>query len=507
MVVGDPENLAHGLHRPATRLADVAHVDVDGGELGAGPTIAGSSDRCACGSQVSHGKQRPGRHGAAWRPVKPISTSRGSPDAGLMMSSEAGSGSAIFGSDGVLGELLDERDHVRGRMNGLAGGVREVPGMHQELKAQNACEHFSRGHAIAEGQLAPKPSFAPGGKTRFHGHCNLVFERSKSRTGWNLGDHGVCCFAELSHTAEQVFGEHDDVVVAARRLTVVLIDIDRAEHLAADGPRGLGRGQVIQFLWACRPWVRSCVAVAGGVLQAVHEVIPAIAMTRCGLGSEPAMRQPDACSTFDRLEVHRHGRAAGRWDPSILAIPTHDLRFGRVSRCCGPPSTSRQTPVRNSASSLAKNMIDLATSSGVARRPMGMPSTTIFSMCSGRSALPIVFRSNPVAADTGATQFTRMSGASSTARPLVSVMTAPFDALYGVSPLRGRRPPIDAVLTIELPGRHVRREVLGRKEHASDIDRPHEVELLGREIDHVATTMRQPGIGGRRCRYHPTQRP
>ncbi|KAG1648001.1 hypothetical protein GQR58_030162 [Nymphon striatum] len=270
----------------------------------------------------------------AWRPVKPISTSRGSPDAGLMMSSEAGSGSAIFGSDGVLGELLDERDHVRGRMNGLAGGVREVPGMHQELKAQNACEHFSRGHAIAEGQLAPKPSFAPGGKTRFHGHSS-------------------------------------------------------------------------------RAWAMP--------------------------------------SAFRRYS---------RWRPCWRSS-TRPASF-RMRRCW--ETAGRDTSIRAA-------------------------------------------RSNPVAADTGATQFTRMSGASSTARPLVSVMTAPFDALYGVSPLRGRRPPIDAVLTIELPGRHVRREVLGRKEHASDIDRPHEVELLGREIDHVATTMRQPGIGGRRCRYHPTQRP
>ena len=30
-------------------------------------------------------------------------------------------------------------------------------------------------------------------------------------------------------------------------------------------------------------------------------------------------------------------------------------------------------------------------------------------------------------------------------------MTAAFDALYGVRPLRGRRPPIDAVLTMAPP--------------------------------------------------------
>ena len=83
---------------------------------------------------------------------------------------------------------------------------------------------------------------------------------------------------------------------------------------------------------------------------------------------------------------------------------------------------------------------------------MGIPSITIFSRFSDSFSTPMALMSKPVGADTGATQFTRMSGASSTARPLVNVMTAPFDALYGVRPLRGRRPPIEAVLTMAPPG-------------------------------------------------------
>ncbi|KAG1648005.1 1,2-phenylacetyl-CoA epoxidase, subunit C [Nymphon striatum] len=46
---------------------------------GAGPTIAGSSDRCACGSQVSHGKQRPGRGADADQADIPLREARSDP--------------------------------------------------------------------------------------------------------------------------------------------------------------------------------------------------------------------------------------------------------------------------------------------------------------------------------------------------------------------------------------------------------------------------------------------
>ena len=55
--------------------------------------------------------------------------------------------------------------------------------------------------------------------------------------------------------------------------------------------------------------------------------------------------------------------------------------------------------------------------------------TTCASIASGGVSIPIAFLSNPVGDETGATQLTRMSGASSAARPRVSVMTAPLDAL------------------------------------------------------------------------------
>ena len=53
---------------------------------------------------------------------------------------------------------------------------------------------------------------------------------------------------------------------------------------------------------------------------------------------------------------------------------------------------------------------------------------------------------------TGQSALTRMlSGPSSAAIDLVIVITAPLDALYQVRPGRGRRPAVEAVLTMQPP--------------------------------------------------------
>src|SRR6202034_2231830 len=93
-----------------------------------------------------------------------------------------------------------------------------------------------------------------------------------------------------------------------------------------------------------------------------------------------------------------------------------------------PPSTSRTTPVRNSASSEQRNNAEAAISDGLEKRPSGIVARNL-ARISGES-VPRKVGSKGVSPATGASPFTLMrSGASSTAIDLVSRFTAPFDPL------------------------------------------------------------------------------
>ena len=86
-------------------------------------------------------------------------------------------------------------------------------------------------------------------------------------------------------------------------------------------------------------------------------------------------------------------------------------------------------------------------SAGLEKRPKGMPATN-FSRFSGVSAMPMKVSSKPVSPMTGQMALTRMpSGASSTARDLVRMFTAPLVLLYTESPGLGRSAAVEEVLT------------------------------------------------------------
>jgi hypothetical protein len=102
-------------------------------------------------------------------------------------------------------------------------------------------------------------------------------------------------------------------------------------------------------------------------------------------------------------------------------------------------------PVRNEASSEARNKVALATSSMVAKRPSGTVALNC-ARSSGESP-PMKVGSNGVSAITGATAQTRMpSGASSAAIDFETRFTAPLEALYQVRPGRGRMPAVEPIL-------------------------------------------------------------
>src|SRR5207342_1540950 len=112
-----------------------------------------------------------------------------------------------------------------------------------------------------------------------------------------------------------------------------------------------------------------------------------------------------------------------------------------------PPSTSSTLPVRNDASPEARNSVALATSSMVAKRPSGTVALN-WARNSGESP-PMKVGNSGVSAITGAMAQTRIpSGASSTAIDFDSRFTAPFDALYQVSPGRGLIPAVEPILMI-----------------------------------------------------------
>src|SRR6201746_223164 len=114
-----------------------------------------------------------------------------------------------------------------------------------------------------------------------------------------------------------------------------------------------------------------------------------------------------------------------------------------------PPSTSRQTPVMKSASSLARNAVALATSRGLDRRPRGMVLITL-ARASGVSWPPgRKSAMRPVSPLTGFTAQTQiLGGANSIAIDFVRMLAAPFEPLYQVSPGRGRTPAVEAILII-----------------------------------------------------------
>src|SRR5262245_232531 len=100
----------------------------------------------------------------------------------------------------------------------------------------------------------------------------------------------------------------------------------------------------------------------------------------------------------------------------------------------------------------ARNRAALATSAGSDRRPRGMVAMNL-ARFSGVS-LPMNSPSSGVSPATGLMAHTRIFlGANSAAIDLVMVITAPLEALYHVSPGRGRTPAVEAVLMITPPPR------------------------------------------------------
>src|SRR2546428_12638176 len=109
-----------------------------------------------------------------------------------------------------------------------------------------------------------------------------------------------------------------------------------------------------------------------------------------------------------------------------------------------PPSTSKQAPVMNDASSEARNPAAVAMSDGNDKRPNGIVAMN-FARISGVSS-PMKSASNPVSPATGLMTLTRiLSGASSTAMERLVTIAAPLLPLYQVSPGRGRTPAVQAL--------------------------------------------------------------
>src|SRR6218665_2418146 len=105
----------------------------------------------------------------------------------------------------------------------------------------------------------------------------------------------------------------------------------------------------------------------------------------------------------------------------------------------------------NAASALARESTALATSSAVEKRPNGMVARNLARRVSSTGP-PAKSADRPVSGlNTGVMQFTRMlSGPRLGAIDLLVGVTGPWEPLYQVSPGRGRRPAVEAML-MKLP--------------------------------------------------------
>src|SRR5262249_4300841 len=127
-----------------------------------------------------------------------------------------------------------------------------------------------------------------------------------------------------------------------------------------------------------------------------------------------AYKVPRRVVAVSEIRRAANGKADYAWGRDLVAghaRPGYRLRDWMER----PPATSRHTPVRKAASSEARNTTALATSLGVARRPIGIPRTMARCTGSGMAAPPNTASSKRVGDDTGSTALTRIAGASSAA--------------------------------------------------------------------------------------------
>src|SRR5262249_26014194 len=217
----------------------------------------------------------------------------------------------------------------------------------------------------------------------------------------------------------------------------------------------------------------------GPVLEAPLRERPLLVVADARVDHDPLAARVD----HEGMDAHaKHPGIVGEHGVEPVALPFHVRRggFGEKDRAvpgrlgldhpgdahvadlptvCAhqmlrPPSTARQTAVRNAASAEARKRTAAATSRGSVRRPSGIVEMTCLRISSGNLSTPTAVFTKPVSAATGFTALTRiLNGATSTASPRVRVSTAPLVALYAVIPGRGATAPIDAVLTITPPPR------------------------------------------------------
>ena len=102
-------------------------------------------------------------------------------------------------------------------------------------------------------------------------------------------------------------------------------------------------------------------------------------------------------------------------------------------------------PVTYEACGDARNVMRSATSVAVPMRSSGVASSTTDRRSSSASTIAVRF----VSMKPGDTQFTRISGAYSSAAAIVSEITPAFAAEYGLSKRVGRTPVRDATFTMQ----------------------------------------------------------
>ena len=175
---------------------------------------------------------------------------------------------------------------------------------------------------------------------------------------------------------------------------------------------------------------------------------------------------------------------SGARRPASRLSALNPQRQGRGERHTQrPPSTSRATPVMNLGLVGGQEQArvgDVRWAAHAAERDgrheLGAQLR--------RVAAHELGRVRPVSPITGQTALTRiLSGASSTAIDLVMVITAPLEPLYQVRPGRGRRPAVEAMLTILPPPcwRNTGTAWMRAPVDRLDVDREHPVK--GRLVD------------------------
>ena len=196
-----------------------------------------------------------------------------------------------------------------GRRERLVDGPGEVPGVDEELDAEDADRHRRRRRAVAERDLAVSATFAPRGECGLRRLRHVVLRRSSIDVVGNLGaGHRP----ERPHAAHQMFHEFVHGVVGARRRQLAMLGSEPLHHVAAQRPARLHRRQIVELVRARRPGIEARVARGSHVTEALQVVRPARTVADGLIGRQAVMGDPHERLVPRRFDVDHHGRRARR---------------------------------------------------------------------------------------------------------------------------------------------------------------------------------------------------